>query len=288
MRPSEHSRHEVPADALAVRLILDVRAQHPLFHQRAQRPARRRRSTMTMTFHSVGCATRNADVRDQVAGVDRMPDEACTARRRRRRGWPGTMPKLRPSVDLADDRRCTQADGRQQRRHGVGRRAPASRRRAAAAARPPTTSSPGAAVDRSIDEPRAAAEHRQHDDQRLAGQQQQAGQVAGAHEVAEQVDRQQREQHADDRRATQIGASPRRSRRRPSVDLQPSAARLCGAAARPPALAASCRRSTSAHAASSSSRVIDRLDARDSGTARSPGRAGRAAGTTRSGRPYGA
>src|SRR5438046_2356256 len=35
-RPSEDPRHEVPADPPAVLLVLDVGAQHPLLHERAQ------------------------------------------------------------------------------------------------------------------------------------------------------------------------------------------------------------------------------------------------------------
>ena len=65
-----------------------------------------------------------------------------------------------------------------------------------------------------IDDAGRAATHRQHDDERLGGEQQQAGQAAGGGEVEAEPDRQHRE-HRDDRHARQdLGRFERRARRR--------------------------------------------------------------------------
>jgi hypothetical protein len=69
-----------------------------------------------------------------------------------------------------------------------------------------------------IHDARGSAQHGQHDDERFAGEQEQAGQPAGGDEVAADADREQREQHDDDHARADVGDVGRLHPSRPAAD----------------------------------------------------------------------
>ena len=86
---SEHAGNEVPADpARSSRRYCSSFDRIRSSNERPDDRAGVGRRAMTARFHSVGCATRNADVRDEVAGVDRDGGRAVRPGARPRRDWP--------------------------------------------------------------------------------------------------------------------------------------------------------------------------------------------------------